>query len=262
MKKNKFPIFPSRDADGTLDGISSLTNDNTQSKANNSNEPANESDDNSDSGNISHELQSEDPFNDTIDRMEFMMKKGQELLACGKNKIPNHLASPTNHKTPPSVKTTLNILKPRNTNSPASTGKLFKKPDAMLITPGVFKKPPISGGSRIPRPKAASVPRKQKFNHIVSPVGMYINKMAPSPMQTTNKPEKRDFFDTTISCQAAKELNFSVVSDSSMTVSNFAAKMPKKAYISASKRYVSSERVSHRWRDIFIDDFLFLNLHS
>lgn len=231
-----------RDADGTLDGISSLTIDNTPSTPNDSSESANVSDDKLDSGNITHELQTDDPFNDTIDRMEFMMKKGQELLASGKVEMPKRLPSPPT-KTPPVKGAALNILKPRNTNSPSSAGKLFKKPNAMLITPGVLKKPPICqvSGSKIPRPKALSVPRKQKFNHIVSPVGMYISKMAPSPMSITNR-QHRDFFDTTISCEAAKSLNFSVASNSSMIVSDF-AKIPKKAYISASKRYVSGQDV-------------------
>lgn len=203
----------------------------------------------------------DDQFNDTIERMEFMMKKGQELLASGKVPPPSpikitskqcaspSISSPRSFTNTPTKSTASSaaILRQRNTNSPSSAGKLFKKPDSMLITPGVIKKPPMyhQSDSKIPRPKFGHQNRKipthqGKFNHIISPVSMYINKIAPSPLQTDFKPmNQRDFFDTTISNQAAKELNFSVASNDSLVVPDYVMRVPKKAYISAPKRYVS-----------------------
>lgn len=260
-KKNVKKLFLFRSGDGTLDGISSLNDDTSNAtEENDSAVGTNDSD-----GSI--QIQSDDPFNDTIERMEFMMRKGQELIASGlvpspsPIKIPNKTltasasSSPRSFNNTPikSANSSAAILKQRNTNSPCSSaGKLFKKPDSMLITPGVIRKPPIynKSDSKIPRPKHGLNTQQNrkmptthyggKFNHIISPVGMYIKKIAPSPLQTDFKPmNQRDFFDTTISNQAAKELNFSVASNDSLVVPDSIMRVPKKAYISAPKRYVS-----------------------
>jgi hypothetical protein len=123
-------------------------------------------------------------LNDTLEEVEYMMEQGRKLLEAERNKkimesaaqsvltpltLNKVLGTRTYYNSPNTPNT---VIKQRNINSPTSSAKPVQK---TLKKVDSFKRPPIS--SRIPQPSRTTPHNQFKFNryeHIVSPIGMYI----------------------------------------------------------------------------------------
>lgn len=131
---------------------------------------------------------------------------------------------------------------PINMAAPTSTAGVFKKPTT--ITPSAqLKKTPsaaLSGVSRIPKPRSAG---KSNFDYVRSPIGAYISKRAPNPMQQKVTIE-RDFLDSTYCAGASKELDFTLPAQPQDENRAPAAGscLPKKAYVQADRQQVRIDR--------------------
>lgn len=188
------PAKQQRPAEHTLNDVSSIMTDTTQQ---------------SDYGSMPG------AFNDSLERVEYMMAEGRRILAEKKSSA---AATPALAATP----TTTKILQQKNTNSPKNTPKdLFKKPTFNSITPGVTKRPPAaasttaSGGFRCRIPKPVSATKSGAgFKHIKSPIGIYVKNRAPTVMVANVMPTK-DFFNSSYVGSSSKELDFTILSTSS-----------------------------------------------
>lgn len=222
----------------TLDDISSLANDTCDSAASSYDNPPASSVDNMpvSSDNQPEELSySPDAFNDTLERMDYMMEKGRRILeqqqkdnVCNKSakKLPRKLEG---IKGPIPA-----ILKERNSNSPKIVDPIFKKPAQFRsITPGVIKKPPMHH-SRIPKPKSAS--KIMGFEHIQSPISIYIKNSAPTTM-VANVKSSNNFFDSNYCSRAMKGLDFTLPTQTEEKSQHMS--LPKKAYICTDNLLVS-----------------------
>ncbi|KAJ6646458.1 hypothetical protein Bhyg_01669 [Pseudolycoriella hygida] len=226
----------------TLDDVPSFSTDSAVSSFNPSNGPQNISTDSS-----KH-------FNDSLERIEYMMNKGRELQEKSNTKSDEPLVAP--HNTPNSKKLTSSAQKhtlaTASSKTPIAKAKLAAKltkkpvlPSPQAITPGTrilkpfnrppvqstksqpaerkftspraspgispaFKKPnfPTGSGSRIP-----SATKNKNFDHIVSPIGAYINNIAPPPLLANVKPTS-EFFDSSYCTKMSRELDNSVASNS------------------------------------------------
>lgn len=173
-----------------------------------------------------------DVFNDTLERMEYMMEQGRRILEKEKKvtKLPAE-------KTPIRMlegRRTPDVLKERNTNSPKTVDAIFKKPSLFnSITPGVIRKPPIHhSASRIPKPKSAT--KLNGFEHIKSPISIYIKNSAPNTL-VRNVKTRNDFFDSSYVNRAVNALDFTLPTD----VAPKSTTLPKKAYICTDNLHVS-----------------------
>lgn len=186
-----------------------------------------------------------DRFNDTIERMDFMMEHGRRIQQSDKtivhpsplSRTPLQVAKSSPFRAPghPSVSTAKDspkqplfgtplardspILKTKCTNSPTSSTKTpshstFKKPMPikMMLTPGVQRKLTPNSVSRIPKPISAN---KTNFDHIRSPIGAYISQTAPNPVRQNLNPT-REFLDSTYCAGAPKGLDYTLPVDKSI----------------------------------------------
>lgn len=148
-------------------------------------------------------------FNNTLERIEYMMEQGQKMLkrAGGMAAI----KTPTIPKSPAPLPRTPNA---RNSNkkatplahserkmtpakklpfkaSPAVKTDPFKRPEHRVWSPAT-----TASGSKIPKPKSnipMSSTMKPQFRHIASPIAAYINNTPEIPLMKTVKPMKNLF---------------------------------------------------------------------
>lgn len=134
------------------------------------------------------------------------------------------------------------ILKPKPTvNSPAPKfhppitpiGGVFKKPTVAASASGGAMKKTTPAHSRIPKAKSAT-----KYDYVVSPIGAYIGRIAPNPMQQ-NVVVERDFLDSTYCRNASKELDFTLPAANAENEPPARCPLPKKAYKQAERAQVS-----------------------
>lgn len=205
-----------------------------------------------------------DRFNDTIERMDYMIEHGRRIAEAQRSAKKTPAPSPllqshnTNYSCSPSalqepvyssfatkplakqhlfgtpVASNSPILKAKSTNSPAKTKNTFKKPMPIkFLTPGIMRKPSPMGASRIPKPVSAG--KVNHYDYVKSPIGAYISKTAPNPMQLNINPE-RDFLDSTYCAGASKALDFTLPTGSEAEPTR---RYPKTVYIAAPKDKVS-----------------------
>lgn len=213
-----------------------------------------------------------DQFNDTIERMEYMMEHGRRLVDAkhgaikktpapssslprtplhspnvgrlNANRSPCH--TPSTEVTSQKVHSTSKqklfgtpvapdspILKAKSTNSPAThSNNKFKLP--MPISLPKKTTTPLTG-SGIPRPVSAK--KKPLYDYVKSPIGAYINQRPPNPTRQNILPV-RDFLDSTYCAGATKGLDFTLP-----TAHEDQPKLryARKIYIQASDEKVPSE---------------------
>lgn len=202
-------------------------------------------------------------FNDTLERVEYMMQQGQKML---KNK-PTPVTHSVHTQTPtkaysPVVSAKKNALTPgggavKKVLPTSTTKKTTPAKHATPIKNDVFKRPEQRGlnspcasatkaaASRIPKPKqqpltAAHTPvsslLKPQFRHIASPIAAYINNTPEIPLMKTIKPMKSiDVSDYNKKLMGAFDHD-----ESTQSIESFPTKssLPCKMYISAPQRQV------------------------
>lgn len=193
----------------------------------------------SDTDSIESAMLMPDRFNDTIERMDFMIEHGRRIAAnqksAKKTASPSPLAqTPKEQKLSvlkarclQSVSTSKSspkqplfgtplasdspILKEKSTNSPATSSSkpTFKKPMPIKtnLTPGLQRKHTPNSASRIPKPISAT--KLTNFDHVRSPIGAYISKTAPNPVRQNLNPT-REFLDSTYCAGASKGLDYTL----------------------------------------------------
>lgn len=182
-----------------------------------------------------------DVFNDSLERVEYMMAEGRRILA--EKKIAAEQATKMQTVVTPVSNVVPAILRQQNTNSPK---ELFKKPTFNCITPGLAKRPPPAATSsssvprmkcRIPKPVSATK-GAAGFKHIKSPIGIYMKNRPPTTMVVNVTPSK-DFFDSSyVGSLSKNDLDFTVF-ESSAEQRRSPAILPQKAYFSAAGTLVN-----------------------
>lgn len=200
-------------------------------------------------------------FNDTLERVEYMMEQGRKMLNenSSKSTPTRHIQSQriANKKTPlsqtkPKMLTpkvlTPKVLTPSSASLKKATGKhqtpnkvdMFKRPDqrngrspfmAKAASASKVHTAPVQ--SRIPM-KTGSL-HKPQFRHIASPIAAYINNTPEVPLIKTIKPMRNlltEDFNKVCAPNAHDE--------STQSVESFPTKsaLPRKMYISAPQRKV------------------------
>lgn len=176
-------------------------------------------------------------FNNTLERIEYMMERGQKILqrkAVGVGASSGYMNSPSrpayvdSPSRPAPEKTN---PKPSTPSKPSSAKKvdLFKKP---MRSPMVLNRnaDAQSSGSKIPKPSAA----RPKFRHIASPIAAYINNTPEVPLIRTVKPV-RNLFESRPVNRFDSNHDESTCSVESMPVK---PSLPRKFYTSAPQRQV------------------------
>lgn len=177
-------------------------------------------------------------FNDTLERIEYMMEQGQKMLKrTGANQTSPAVPSrtPTASHTPTafgSGKKATPAKKLPFKASPAVKPGLFKRPDQRIRSPAA-----MPSGSKIPKPKSIvpmSSASKSQFRHIASPIAAYIKNTPEIPLIKTVKPMK-DFFDSSYYNNMVKSHD-----ESTTSVENYSIKssLPRKFYNAAPQRQV------------------------
>lgn len=210
-----------------------------------------------------------DHFNDTIERMDFMIEQGRRLAASQSAKKPLAPSSLTQtpmastlspFRTPAAGLVTASttkfspykqivgrpiapdspVLKNKCINTPANmksttTSSTFKKPmpTKMFLTPGVQRKLTPNSMSRIPKPISAG--KITNFDHVRSPIGAYISKTAPNPVRQNLNPS-REFLDSTYCAKASKGLDYTLPNAS--ILDDPKPRYPKTIYIQAKRNKV------------------------
>lgn len=192
--------------------------------------------------------QSFDDFNDSLERIEYMMRQGAKFLnkpmtpvpkLLTPNKIDNKLAESPKARTPigGAIKKVLPVSsgkKPVSKNGTPSKLDLFKRP---IHSPHVQTRMPTK--SKIPmlnNPVISSLTKPQ-FRHIASPIAAYIKNTPEVPLMKTIKASKNldgaDVYD-----KVGNKTN--VLDETTQSVESFPVKsaLPKKMYISAPQRQV------------------------
>lgn len=134
------------------------------------------------------------------------------------------------------------ILKAKTPSNVAATSSsgIFKKPTTITPSAAQLKKTTPSSAlgatSRIPKPRSAG---KANFDYVRSPIGAYIGKRAPNPMQQKVTIE-RDFLDSTYCAGASKELDFTLPAqtDENRAPDAGGSVLPMRAYGQTERRQV------------------------
>lgn len=187
-------------------------------------------------------------FNNTLERVEYMMAQGEKMLnkktekkliqnspiVTGANRI--RTPGSTQKKCTPAKRI---IVKP----SPIKTD-VFKRPDQRIRSPApstimsnklADTHQHVGSNSKIPKSKLAiASSSKLQFSHVASPVAAYINNTPEVPLIKTIKPIK-DFFDSTYYNKMSKEHDISTQSVESLPIKS---SLPRKFYNSAPQRQV------------------------
>lgn len=201
-------------------------------------------------------------FNCTLDRIEYMMERGQKLIAQQSMSTVKAPVTPTTVKaplTPTTVKETPSTSYVKRAQTPTSVKKnaqteanktpssasrkppqskalpTFKKPEGRPSPSPLRPKhaPPMAGGSRIPQ-------LKTQYADIKSPIAAYIKNTPQVPLIKTVKPMSK-FFDTNIYGKGIREHDMSIQSTSREVVpANTKPTLPRKVYKAASQQKVSS----------------------
>lgn len=212
------------------------------------------------SNNTSRHL-SEPDFNDSLERVEYMMRKGEQMM---KSLTPSTKMTPSK---PSSITIKKHTTKTPTTRTPVGgvAKKLLplssgKKPTAEAVTPNkvdLFKRPIRSPQvqiqshgsikSKIPtysnthKVGAISSANKPQFRHIASPIAAYINHTPEVPLMKTIKSVK-NLMTNDIYNKIDRTTNS--LDDTTQSVESFPVKsvLPKKMYISAPQRQVSHSK--------------------
>lgn len=175
-------------------------------------------------------------FNNTLERIEYMMEQGQKMLkrtgAVPKNSNQNSPA--VSSRTPTASGSGKKVTPAKKVpfkSSPAIKTDLFKRPEQRFRSPAA-----MSSASKIPKPKTA-VPTsasKPQFRHIASPIAAYIKNTPEVPLIKTIKPMK-NFFDSSYFNNMPKSHD-----DSTTSVENYPIKssLPRKFCNAAPQRQV------------------------
>lgn len=195
-------------------------------------------------------------FNDTLERVEYMMEQGRKMLNDKSSKLtptrhaqPPHMQHVQNKKTPLS-QTKTKVLTPNSATlkkvaaakhlTPNKTD-MFKRPDQRNVR-SPFAAKAASASKAQPAPTQSRIPmktgslHKPQFRHIASPIAAYINNTPEVPLMKTIKPMRNllteDFNKV---CTPAS------LDESTQSVESFPTKsaLPRKMYISASQRKVN-----------------------
>ncbi|XP_037828836.1 uncharacterized protein LOC119616512 isoform X2 [Lucilia sericata] len=218
-------------------------------------------------------------FNDTMEEVEYMLKRGMEYMAAEaaakkspeKPKVP---ATECNFKVSKTQPNSPMMIKKPSTHVSSSTSKVKT---STYTTPA--KKTPISKGSNSstkrfdidirPFPKLdifakpavhartkELTSKQQKFSHIVSPIGAYMKKTAKTPLMSSINCKNKDYFNSTAILELENESRLyqpTFVKDSNGSEASGLAKLPgltndtkrplpKKAYISSDLKQIVDER--------------------
>ena len=196
-------------------------------------------------------------FNNTLDRIEYMMEQGQKMMAASRQPFSSpavrNISSPAVTKTPTSILKKKPNVTPTPTPSPAKRGfGVFKRPDLLRSSPSTSgkKQQPMNFGSsnsasKIPKFKLpttnqrltpSSVSRSQ-FRHIESPIAAYIKNTPEVPFMKAVKPLK-NFFDSSYCNNMSRDSEQvgrpSIVQTSEPVISS----LPRKAFTAASYKQV------------------------
>lgn len=219
-------------------------------------------------------------FNDTLEEVEYMLKKGMEYMAAeaATKQMPPQV-KPTNEtfekisrtqpnspmtKTLPTshISASASKVKPvyntpaKKTPATKYNGSSSKKRFEGDITKpfpklDIFNKPPIHA-----RHKELSS-KQQKFSHIVSPIGTYMKKTATTPLMSSirSRNKNADLFNSTAFRELENESRLyhpKFETDSNRTETSGLSKLPglsgaqktlpKKAYISSELKHIVDER--------------------
>ncbi|XP_055311104.1 uncharacterized protein LOC129573932 [Sitodiplosis mosellana] len=194
-------------------------------------------------------------FNNTLERVEYMMEQGRKMLTDKSSKLtPTRYVQPQhmqNKKTPLS-QTKSKVLTPNSASLKKAAGKyltpnkvdMFKRPDQRNVrSPFAAKSASASKAhaapvqSRIPM-KTASL-HKPQFRHIASPIAAYINNTPEVPLMKTIKPMRNLLTEDFSKSCASRALD-----ESTQSVESFPTKsaLPRKMYISAAQRKIIDHR--------------------
>lgn len=172
-------------------------------------------------------------FNNTLERIEYMMEQGQKMLRRA-DVNPNSPA-PSNR-----ISTTFGLEKKATPSKkiffkPSSAVKtdLFKRPEQRIRSPSSQ----LSATSKIPKSKFTapiSSTSKPQFRHIASPIAAYIKNTPEIPLIQTVKPVK-DLFDSSYYSKMVR-----LQDESTVSVENFSVKssLPRKICNAAPQRQV------------------------
>lgn len=197
---------------------------------------------------ISDSLSEMPEFNNTLERIEFMIKQGQKML---KRSDTGAVAKKSNQNSPmissrtPTACVSEKKMTPAKKlpfkPSPAVKTNLFKRPEQRVRSPAV-----MSSGSKIPKPMTSA--SKPQFRHIASPIAAYIKNTPEIPLIKTVKPTN-NFYDSSYYNKMIKSHD-----ESTMSVENYSIKssLPRKFCNAAPQRQVHECFSSHSPHDIEI----------
>ncbi|XP_065357673.1 uncharacterized protein sip2 isoform X2 [Calliphora vicina] len=218
-------------------------------------------------------------FNDTMEEVEYMLKRGMEYMAAeaaAKKSPPKVKApipacnikvsktqpnSPMTHKKPGShVSSSASKVKSSTHTTPAKNVPLTKGHNSSSkrydidIRPfpklDIFAKPAVHARTK------ELTSKQQKFSHIVSPIGAYMKKTAKTPLMSSINCKTKDYFNSTAILELENESRLyqpQFVKDSDGSEASGLPKLPgltsdtkrplpKKAYISSDLKHIVDER--------------------
>ncbi|CAD7085421.1 unnamed protein product [Hermetia illucens] len=162
-------------------------------------------------------------FNDTLEEIEYIMKKGRKYLA-------DQQTTPLKTKLVPIVRKT-----PVCTTSPATPCTVIKKPKSAAINQ---QSSPLLTKTLF---KSNNVPKfDHRFDHIISPIRTYIHNTPKSPITTTMK-TTQSIFDTKYGRESRPPSRNNLESLKE-TPPKALCSLPRKAYISAEYKHVVDQR--------------------
>lgn len=194
-------------------------------------------------------------FNNTLERVEYMMEQGQKMLSDKKRNLartpqPQHVSlQQVQQKKTPLSQTKAKILTPNSSSAKKAGAKhltpnktdMFKRPDQRNVrSPFTAKSASASkvqtapAQSRIPM-KTGSL-HKPQFRHIASPIAAYIKNTPEVPLMKTIKPVRNLMTEDFCKVVVPKSHD-----ESTQSIESFPVKtaLPRKMYTSASQRKVT-----------------------
>ncbi|XP_075151626.1 septin interacting protein 2 isoform X2 [Haematobia irritans] len=210
-------------------------------------------------------------FNDTMEEVEYLLKKGIEYMTANENAIAQNKEnekSKSNYNSP-----VLNSKQNKPNVNPHQKAKLHsshtfnKTPQTCMSQRSEFDMRPFPKLDIFGKPQGnASHPRqkelnsKDQFAHIVSPIGTYMNKTSTTPLMSTGRMKRNNR--NVLDSSAFRELEYEsrlcepkIVSTSivqrNQQQSGLQALpgcvgiqkiLPKKAYISSDLKHITDER--------------------
>ncbi|XP_073824599.1 septin interacting protein 2 isoform X2 [Musca autumnalis] len=221
-------------------------------------------------------------FNDTMEEVEYMLKKGMEYMAekqnmpLPKTEIKNESPIlkeselPKTQPNSPVVKDKRIITAHSETKAKVPKSSTFIKTSNKKVQQSSnrfafdmrpFPKLDVFGKSPQPtHPRQKELSSKQHFSHIVSPVGAYMKKTASTPLMSTGKIKSKNAnvlnssafreleYESRL-CQAKIGTNSAVINSPNGGLSplpgslaTIKSTLPKKAYISSEFKHIVDER--------------------